>query len=83
MVKFLPTLKCNHWDFLDGPVVKTSPSNAGVAGSIPGQGTKIPDASMPKKKKDKVTNSIKTLKMIHIKKKERKNECHLKNDIKK
>ena len=38
-------------DFPDGPVVKTSPSNAGVAGSIPGQGTKIPDASMPKKKK--------------------------------
>ena len=61
-------------------MVKTSPSNAGVAGSIPGQGTKIPGASRPKKKKkkDKVTNSIKTLKMIHIKKKREreKNECH-------
>ena len=32
-------------DFPGGPVVKTSPSNAGGAGSIPGQGTKIPHAS--------------------------------------
>ena len=32
------------WDFPGGPVVKTSPSKAGGAGSIPGQGTKIPDA---------------------------------------
>ena len=29
-------------------MVKTSPSNAGVAGSIPGWGTKIPHASQPK-----------------------------------
>ena len=29
-------------DFPCGPVVKTSLSNAGGAGSIPGQGTKIP-----------------------------------------
>ena len=28
-----------------GPVVEAPPSNAGVAGSIPGQGTKIPSAS--------------------------------------
>ena len=28
------------WDFPGGPVVKTSPSNAGDVGSIPGQGTK-------------------------------------------
>ena len=41
LVKLLPTLKCNHWDFLGGPVVKTKPSNAGVAGSIPGQGTNV------------------------------------------
>ena len=34
-------------DFPGGPVVKTSPSNAGV-GSIPGQGAKIPYASGPK-----------------------------------
>ena len=35
-------------DFPGGPVVKTSPSNAGGAGSIPGQGAKIPHASWPK-----------------------------------
>ena len=32
-------------DFPGGPVVKTSPSNAGVVGLIPGWGTKIPHAS--------------------------------------
>ena len=31
-------------DFPGGPVVKSLPSNAGDAGSIPGQGTKIPYA---------------------------------------
>ena len=36
------------WDFPGGPVVKTSPSNAGGAGSIPGWGAKIPHASWPK-----------------------------------
>jgi len=30
-------------------MVRTSPSNAGGAGSIPGWGTKIPHASGPKK----------------------------------
>ena len=30
-------------------VVKTLPSNAGVAGSIPGQGAKIPHVLEPKK----------------------------------
>ena len=35
-------------DFPGSPVVKTSPSNAGSAGSIPGQGIKIPHASRPK-----------------------------------
>ena len=35
-------------DFPGGQVVKTSPSNAGRAGSIPGQGAKIPHASRPK-----------------------------------
>ena len=63
------------WDFPGGPVVKTSPSNAGGAGSIPGQRAKIPHASQPKnqniKKKTRsniVMNLIKTLKMVHIKK---------------
>ena len=36
--------KVNCWDFPGGPMVKTSPSNAGGAGSIPGQGAKIPHA---------------------------------------
>ena len=37
-----------EWDFPGGPVVKTSPSNAEGAGSIPDQGAKIPHASWPK-----------------------------------
>ena len=32
-------------DFPGGPVVKSPPSNAGDAGSIPGWGTKIPHAT--------------------------------------
>ena len=32
-------------DFPGGPVVKNPPYNAGDAGSIPGQGTKIPNAA--------------------------------------
>ena len=35
--------------FPGGPAVKTSSSNAGDAGSIPGQEAKIPHASRPKK----------------------------------
>ena len=31
-------------DFPDGPVVKSMPCSAGVTGSLPGQGTKIPHA---------------------------------------
>ena len=33
------------WDFPGGPAVKNPPSNAGDAGSITGQGTKIPHAA--------------------------------------
>ena len=36
-------------DFPGSPVVKTMPSNAGGAGSIPGWGAKIPHALQPKK----------------------------------
>ena len=36
------------WDFPGGPVVRTSPSNAGGVGSIPGQGARIPHAWQPK-----------------------------------
>ena len=35
-------------DFPGGPVVKTSPSNAGGAGLIPGRGAKVPHVSRPK-----------------------------------
>ena len=41
-------------DFPGCPVVKTLPSNAGGAGSIPGWGAKIPHASWPKKPKHKI-----------------------------
>ena len=41
-------------DFPGAPVVKTPPSNAEDAGSIPGWGTKIPHASQPKKKKQNI-----------------------------
>ena len=36
------------WNFPGGPVVKAFPSNAEGAGSIPGQGSRIPHASGPK-----------------------------------
>ena len=36
-------------DFPGGPVVKTLPCNEGSAGSIPGQGAKLPHSSQPKK----------------------------------
>ena len=37
-----------YGDFPGGPVVKTSTSNARGAGSIPGQGARIPHALQPK-----------------------------------
>ena len=37
-------IRSGGWDFPGGPVVKTLPSTTGGAGSIPGQGTKIPHA---------------------------------------
>ena len=40
--------KNQSWDFHGGPVVKTLPSVAGVAGSIPGLGAMIPGGSRPK-----------------------------------
>ena len=38
--------------FPGGPVVKTLPSSAGAAGSIPGQEAKIPHASQRKQKQN-------------------------------
>ena len=63
-------------DFPGGPVIETSPPNAAAAGSIPGQGPKIPHASQPKnqniKTKSIATNSInKKQKMVHVKKKKK------------
>ena len=61
----------SSWDFPGGPVVQTSPSNAWDVSSIPDWGAKIPLASWPRKqnRKNIVTNSTKSLKMIHIQKK--------------
>ena len=41
----VPFKKCIIWDFPGGPVIENPPSNAGDAGLIPGQGTKIPRAT--------------------------------------
>ena len=58
--------KRRHQDFPGGPVVKTSPANAGSVDSIPGWGVTFPHASQPKtqhiKQKQYCNNSIKTLK---------------------
>ena len=78
----LPTKDGHHLpeqsrDFPDSPGVKTSPSNAVGAGLTPCRGAEIPHASWPKTKKKEtktenrsniVTNSMKILKMVHIKK---------------
>ena len=45
--------KCYLRDFRDDSMVKTLPSNVWDANSIPGQETKIPHATWPKKKKKK------------------------------
>ena len=55
-----------------GPVAKTSPFNAGDVGLILGWGAKISQlaAKKPKHKTgNTVTSSMKTLKIVHIKKK--------------
>ena len=46
--KIICLTKTKPWDFPGGAVVRTSPSNAGVAGSIPGWGAKMEHASWPK-----------------------------------
>ena len=61
-------------DFHGDPVADTSFSNAGSAGSIPGQGVRVPHTSWPENKNIKkkrsssniITNSVKILKMVHI-----------------
>ena len=49
----LHVLKNIYRDFPGSPVVKTSPSNAGAAFSIPGWEAKFPHASWPKNQKKK------------------------------
>ena len=57
--------------FLAVPEAKMFPSNAGDVGSIPGQGGEVQHALWPEnqitKRKQRVANSIQTLKMVHIK----------------
>ena len=47
MIETIMVLKEKLGDFPSGPVFNILPSNAGVAGLNPGQGTKIPHASQP------------------------------------
>ena len=54
----LNLLKTCLGDFPGGPLVKTSPSNAGHAGLTPGRGVMIPHASQQKKKKRKKKMAI-------------------------
>ena len=46
----LCVLKQSRENFLGGPAFKTSPSNAGVSGLIPGWEAEISHASWPKEK---------------------------------
>ena len=59
-------------DFPGGPVVKTSPFNAGAVGWIPGWRAKIPHASWPEnqniKQKQYCNKLNKDFKIVHIKK---------------
>ena len=71
----LNTLKHLLWDFPGGPVVETLPSNAWGLGSILGWEAKILHVSWSKNQRinnrsNIVTNSVKALKTIYIKKQE-------------
>ena len=48
----------NTWDFPDGLVVKTSPSNAGGGGFNPWSEAKIPYTSWTKKKTKQKTEAV-------------------------
>ena len=64
----------NYKDFPGGLVVKTLHLDSGGVSSVSGWGTKIPHASWSKdqNRRSIITNSLKTLKMVHIKKKLKK-----------
>ena len=53
------------WDFPGGRVVKTSLSNAGGAGLIPGPGAKIPHALRPKQQQEKKKKRRKHVESSH------------------
>ena len=70
-------IKINNFEgkrgFPGGPLVKTSFSNSGGMCPNPSQGSKIAHDSQPKNdninnRRNILTNSIKNLKMVHIKK---------------
>ena len=67
-------LIAGSWDVPGCPVVKTSLSNAGVSGSIPGQRAKIPHALGVKKK----THNIKQKQYCNKFNKDFKNSLHQK-----
>jgi len=68
----VPFPKMSKRDFPGGPVVKTSPSNAGGVGSIPCWGTKMPCDLWPInqniRQKQYCNRFNKDFKMIHIQK---------------
>ena len=74
----VPFPKMRKRDFPGGPVVKTSPSNAGGVGSIPCWGTKMPCDLWQKKQnirqKQYCNKFNKDFKMIHIEKNLKKKE---------
>lgn len=78
MAKPLPiTLHCDNKRDPGGPVVRTSPSNVGGAGSMPGQEAKIPTCLVaPKPKKN-----IKQKQCCHKFNKDLKNGSHQKKFI--
>ena len=49
-------------------MVKILPSNAGRASLIPGQGAHMPHVRKNQNTERIVTNSVRTLKMVHVKK---------------
>ena len=75
--------KTKSWDFSGGPMVKTSPSNAGGVGSIPAWRAKIPHASQQKKKnqKPKRTKNVKQKQYCNKFNKDFKNGPHQKEKI--
>ena len=58
------TGKGHQWAFLDSPMVKILPSNAGGSSSILGRAAKIPHAACPGQKKKKKKDHQWILKLV-------------------